>query len=171
MEAASAGLAVDRIAMYEVPYSVGEESARRWREYVVQLRAAFARGRRGDAIELFMRLAGASEEEVAGARTSSYWPGLEALAHTLAYDAACLGDDGRPPVARLATIAQPALVSTGARAADPTMPGMAPDFFDLAADAIVAALPRAERVVIEGQGHVVDPKALAPILERFVGTG
>jgi hypothetical protein len=92
LEAAAAGLAADRLAVYEVPYSIGEEASRRWREYVEELEAVLAEGRRGDAVELFMRVAGASEENIAGARNSPMWPGLEAIAHTLAYDAACMGD-------------------------------------------------------------------------------
>jgi hypothetical protein len=38
---------------------------------------------------------------------------------------------------------------------------------DPAADAIAASIPRAERRTIEGQTHVADPTALAPVLERF----
>jgi hypothetical protein len=95
MEAATAGLAVDRLAVFEVPYLVADEAARRWRRYVQELGAVLAEDRRGDALELFMRLAGSSEEDIAGARSAPFRPGLETLAHTLAYDAACLGD-GRP---------------------------------------------------------------------------
>jgi len=67
-----------------------------------------------------MELAGSSPEHIAGARSSPWWPGLEALAPTLAYDAACLGD-GRPPAARFARIAQPVLVVTGAASVDPAV--------------------------------------------------
>jgi pimeloyl-ACP methyl ester carboxylesterase len=156
LEAAAAGLPVERIVVYEVPYLVGDAAWRRWREYVEELGAAIAEGRRGDALELFMRVAGSSEEGIQGARRSPLWPGLEAIAHTLAYDAACLGD-GRPPADRLAAVEQPALVLTGG----------GDDFFERAADAIAAALPRAERHTLEGQSHVADPKAVAPVLERF----
>ncbi|WP_020671037.1 alpha/beta fold hydrolase [Amycolatopsis nigrescens] len=165
LEAAAAGLAVDRIAVYEVPYMDNDVAAEQWSEYVGRLTAALADGQRGDALELFMRLAGSSDEDIAGARASSFWPSLEALAPTLAYDAACLGD-GRPPVTRLATITQPALVATGG-IPDPQLGGLQPGFFDAAADAIAAALPTAERRIIEGQTHVADPKVLAGVLEQF----
>ena len=151
LEAAAAGIAVDRLAVYEVPYG-----ASGWRAYVEQLEALLAEGRRGAAVELFMRVAGASEEDIAGARSSPVWPGLEAIAHTLAYDAACLGD-GQPPTARLAIITRPTLVATGG----------GQDFFEQAADAIAASLPQAGRLTIQGQTHLVDPKALAPVLQRF----
>jgi Alpha/beta hydrolase family len=158
IEAAAAGLAVDRLAVYEVPFMTDDEAAQRWREYVERLAAALAEGRRGDAIGLFMRLAGASDESIASAKSSSMWPGLEALAHTLAYDAACLGD-GRPPTARYAGVTQPTLVATGG----------GNDFFEQAADVIAGSLAHGERLTLEGQGHVVDPKALAPALARFLG--
>jgi hypothetical protein len=53
LEAAAAGIAVDKLAMYEVPYSIGEEASRRWREYVGRLGVVLAEGRRGEAVELF----------------------------------------------------------------------------------------------------------------------
>jgi pimeloyl-ACP methyl ester carboxylesterase len=165
LEAAAAGLPVDKVAVYEVPYSMGDDAARQWREYVQELTALLADGRRGDAAALFMRVAGATEEMIAGARSSPVWPGLEAIAHTLAYDAACMGD-GRPPTDRLATITRPTLVATGGASPD-SFVGGGGDFFDKAADAIAASVPRAERRVIAGQTHMVDPKALAPVLERF----
>jgi pimeloyl-ACP methyl ester carboxylesterase len=158
LEAAAAGLAVGRIGVYEVPYMIGEEAERRWGEYVERLGRALTEGRSGDAVELFMRVAGSSEEQIAGARSSPMWPSLEAIAHTLAYDAACLGD-GRPPVARLAGITQPVLVATGG----------GDDFFERAADAIASSLPRAERLTLEGQSHVADPKAVSLVLQRFFG--
>jgi hypothetical protein len=165
LEAAAAGAAVDRLAVYEVPYLVADGVWQRWQEYVERLGPLLAEGRRGDAVELFMAMAGASEEMVSSARSSPVWPRLEALAPTLAYDAACLGD-GRPPTARLAGITRPTLVATGAASPD-SFVGGGGDFFGTAADAIAASIPRAERHTLQGQGHVVDPEALAPVLERF----
>jgi pimeloyl-ACP methyl ester carboxylesterase len=158
LEAAAAGIAINKLALYDVPYSVGDDASHRWREYVEQLGPALAEGRRGDAVELFMRVAGASEEMIGSAKRSPMWHGLEAVAHTLAYDAACLGN-GQPPTARLAKITRPTLVATGGGDA----------FFEQAADAIAVSMPQAERQIIEGQTHLVDPKALAPMLGRFFG--
>ncbi|HEU5470701.1 MAG TPA: alpha/beta fold hydrolase [Actinophytocola sp.] len=169
LEAAAAGLAFDRIAVYEVPYATDAEAVRRWAEYTAELAAVLAENRRDEAIALFMRLAGSSDEEIAGARASTFWPGLTALAPTLAYDAACLGD-GRPPADRLATVRQPVLVATGGRP-DPHMSGLQPGFFDEAADAITAALPNAERRIVEGVSHVADPERLGAVLGRFYTAG
>jgi pimeloyl-ACP methyl ester carboxylesterase len=155
LEAAAAGLPVGKLGVYEVPYAVGEEAVRAWGQYVEDLQRLLAGGDRGGAIELFMRMAGAGEH-IEAARRSPTWAGLEAVAHTLAYDAACIGD-GPPPARRLARVTQPTLVATGGGA----------DFFEQAADALAASLPNAERLVIEGQEHVADPKTVAQILERF----
>ena len=158
LEATAAGVAAEKLAVYEVPYFIGD-AVQYWREYVERLDAALSAGRRGEVAELFMRLAGSPDEQIAEAKSSPYWPRTEAVAHTLAYDAACLGD-GHPPTGRLATIVQPTLVATGGGA----------DFFESAADAIAASVPNAERQTLTGQGHVVDPKTMAPVLEHFFGT-
>ena len=39
-----------------------------------------------------------------------------------------------------------------------------------AADAVTAAIPRAERVIIPNQGHVADPQAVVPVITRFFNT-
>lgn len=156
LEAALAGVRADRLAVYEVPYDVAESTPAQQREYVERLTTLLGQGRRGDALELFMQLAGSPDEQIQHARSSPMWPGLEALAHTLAYDAACLRDR-QPPIARLATIQQPTMIATGG-AAGP---------FEVAADAMARAIPQGERVVLDGQSHVVDPKAIASVLARF----
>ena len=145
---------------------MGEEALRRWRAYVEELGAALAAGDRDAALACFMRLAGASDDGITAARRAPVWPELEALAHTLAYDAACLGD-GRPPADRLARITAPALVLTGGTP-DPHMAGLAAGYFAQAADTIAAALPHARRLTLAGQSHVADPAVLAPVLTEFL---
>jgi pimeloyl-ACP methyl ester carboxylesterase len=164
LEAAAASPAIERIAVYEVPYNMADDWPQRWREYVERLEAALAGGRRGEAVERFMALVDTSDEDIAAMRSSPYWPALEAIAHTLAYDAACLGN-GQPPTSRLAQIAQPTLVATGgAHPPDAAewVRALAP-----AADAIAASVPRAERQILAGQSHVAEPEAMAVVLERF----
>ena len=75
--------------------------------------------------------------------------------------------DGPPPTARLAKIIQPTLVATGGGHPDSHAGGLPSGFMDRAADAIAASIPRAERQIIEGGGHMVDAKLVAPVLERF----
>jgi len=154
LEAAAAGLPVGRIAVYEVPYDTADDALQRAREYRAHLSVALVEGRRADAVGLFMRLAGSSEKDVADALNAPYWPGLRDLAYSLAYDAALYGP---PPTNRLARITQPTLVATGG----------SNDYFEQAADAVAACLADAERQVIDGQRHVVDPKIMSAVLARF----
>ncbi len=163
LEATSAGLPVTRLAVYEVPYQIGDDALSRWNTYVTDLAAA--EGRPGDLLEIFMHLAGSSDADVAGARDHPAWPRLEGMAHTLAYDAACLGS-GLPAPNTLNQITQPTLVLTGA-VRDPHMSELTPGFFDDAADFIVRHLPDAQRRVLEGQSHVAAAQDVAPVLREF----
>lgn len=165
LEAAAAGLPIDRIAVHEVPYQVGEEMIAVWRTYTANLDAALDAGDRDEALRLFMSLAGSSDEQIAAAEASPFWPPLRALAPTLRYDAACLGG-GPPPEARLATVTQPVLLTTGA-VIDPHMAGLPIDFFGAAADLAADQLPGGRRTTIEVSGHIPDPAALGPVLTTF----
>lgn len=161
LRAAAAGVPIARLSVYEVPYPVGDEAVAVWREYVEHLKAVLTRGDPDGALRLFMRLAGAGEDDITAAASSPAWPGLLAIAHTLAYDAACLGD-GEPRAEELARVPQPTLVATGT-APDPRMRG----YFDTAADVVAANVPNATRKVVKGQSHVADPAAMALVLKEF----
>lgn len=165
LEAAAAGLPIDRIAVHEVPYLLGDELLAAWRGYTADLVAALDAGDRDEALRLFMRLAGSSSEEIAAAEAAPVWPALRALAPTLRYDAACLGD-GSPPAARLAAVTQPVLLTTGA-SVDAHAAGLPTDFFGAAADAAAAQLPNGRRVTIDVPGHIPDPALLGPVLTAF----
>ncbi|WP_018655887.1 alpha/beta fold hydrolase [Actinomadura flavalba] len=154
LAAAVAGVPMERLAVYEVPYDMTDGAPERYRAYADRLDALLAEGRRDDAFVAFLREAESTEEDIAAARSVPTWPELTAIAHTLAYDAAMLGD-GRPP-AGLTDVAVPALIVTGGGA-----------YIDAAAAAIAQRLPHAERHTLEGQPHSVDPTVLAPLLEDF----
>lgn len=165
LEAAAAGLPIDRVAVHEVPYQLGEQMIAAWRIYATDLAIALDTDNRDEALRLFMRLAGSPDEQIANAQASPFWPGLRALAPTLRYDAACLGD-GPPPAARLGAVTRPVLLTTGA-AVDSHMSGLPVDYFGAAADAAAHLIPDARRTTIEVAGHVADPALLGPILTAF----
>jgi pimeloyl-ACP methyl ester carboxylesterase len=85
------------------------------------------------------------------------WPKLKAVAHTLPYDAAILGDF-TVPAARIASIAVPTLVMDG---------GKSDARLRRAADGVAAALPSAQRRTLPGQTHNVRPDVLSPALVEF----
>jgi pimeloyl-ACP methyl ester carboxylesterase len=152
LRAAIAGLPIGRLVLWEPPFMVEG-----FDEYVSSLGKALAAGRRGDAVAAFMTQVGLPQEQIAGMRQSPMWAGLEAIAHTLAYDAAVMGDAGLP--AGVASVAAPTLVLTGTETGAWT---------DRAAAALVAALPAAEHRVLEGQSHAVDHDVLAAALEDWL---
>jgi pimeloyl-ACP methyl ester carboxylesterase len=166
LEAAAAGVAFDHIAVYEIPWNMADDWPRRWGDYVARLHAALARQSRGEAVELFLRVAGSADDGIASLQRSPYWAGMRELAHTLAYDAACLGD-GRPPAERLARITRPTLVATGADHA-PASPEWV-RALDAAADEVAARIPRARRRRLAGESHVVNAETFAPVLAHFFG--
>ncbi len=93
---------------------------------------------------------------------------LTMFTHTsrLQFEAKPERPDALPPVDRLAHVTQPTLVATGG-IPDQHMGGLAPGFFDAAADAVASALPNAERRIVEGQPHIAEPTVFAATLERF----
>lgn len=148
---------ITKLALYEPPYSIDEASIERFKEYRTQLGEVLAESRRGDAVELFMRLVGASDDGVAATRQSPAWPAFEAVAPTLAYDAAAMGDSSVPSE-RVASLTTPTLVMDG---------GASFPFMHTAADTLAAALPHAQRRTLEGQTHDVAGEVLAPVLVEF----
>ena len=137
----------------------------RWRKYRAELDEALAQAQTDEALAAFMRLGGANDDDIAGARAAPFWRGLLRLAPTLAYDAAVLGDNG-PPSDRLANIRQATLVLTRSTS-DPYMPALPVDFFEAAADGVATALPYPIRRTIGAPGHAVDAAAVAPPVRAF----
>ncbi|MFD7280158.1 alpha/beta fold hydrolase [Streptomyces sp. NPDC059862] len=157
LHAAASGLPVRQVAVYEVPFAMDEVAANGRAEYSERLTEALAQGRRGDAVELFLRLTGLAEEMIQGARQSPLWSGMETIAPSLAYDDAVMGD-GRVPRDRLAAITAPVLALAG---------GASPGWMRQAARAVADAAPQGAYRVLEGQTHMVDPQVLAPVLAEF----
>ena len=87
------GTKVTKLAMYEPPYDDDPAGQSAWRHYRSALREALAAGRRDDAVAAFMTRVGMPAEQIAGMRQSPYWPSMEAIAPTLAYDAEAVGED------------------------------------------------------------------------------
>jgi pimeloyl-ACP methyl ester carboxylesterase len=156
-DAAARGLAITKLALYELPFNSGDEQARAATQYYTrELTALLSEGRRGDAVALAMTSWGAPAEAIAGMRQTPIWPLFEAVAPTLAYDNAIMGD-GSVPTERLASITVPTLV----------MAGGASPFMQEAAQAVARTLPNAQFRTLEGQTHEVAPEVLAPVLVEF----
>ncbi len=156
LDAAAAGLAITKLAVYEPPFNQqgGADAAA---AYGAQLAGYLAAGRRGDAVTLAMTTFGAPSEAVAGMKQTPIWPLFESVAPTLAYDNAIMGN-GAVPIDIAAQVAVPTLVLDG---------GYSPTWMREAADMLAHAIPHAERRTLEGQTHDVDPGILAAALAEF----
>ena len=149
---------VKKLAMYEAPYNSDEAARQAWKEYRKQLAEVLAQGRRGDALALFMMLTGMPADHLDRVRQHPMWPMWEAVAPTLAYDAAVMGEDASVPTEKAASVSVPALVMDG---------GASYPFMHVTALALVKAMPYAQHRTLEGQTHEVAPQVLAPVLVEF----
>ena len=149
---------VKKLAIYEVPYSLSGADSKAAKEYYRRLKKLLTSGRNGDAVALFVRNVGVSDKQIQAMKRMPMWRGLEALAPTLVYDSAVLGEGHSLPTSRLAGITTPILVMRGGKGA--------PSMRDVA-QAISEAVPKANLLTLAGQTHGVSPIVLSPILTEF----
>lgn len=158
LHAGASVLNIEKLALYEPPFLVGSNGPRPPEHAAEQLTELASSGRREEAVEFFMtQVMGIPTEFVAQMKHDPMWPGLEAVAHTLAYDVTIMGEWSLPK--RLASVTIPTLAIDGENS-----PAMLRD----AVQAVAAALPNAQRRTLEGQTHDVSMEALAPVLAEFL---
>lgn len=146
------------LAVYEVPF-MPPEALGGAAEYTRALGAALSAGQPEEAVAAFLRRVGTPEAGVRGARHSPGWPGMVAIAPTLAYDDAAMGDS-TVPVDVAAGLGIPTLALVG---------GASPDFLSYGVRMLADVVPGARFEVVEGQDHDVAADAVAPHLLRFFG--
>ncbi len=158
LEAAAAGLGIEKVVAYEPPY-VEAGSPDGGPDHQRELERRLAEGDRGGAVTYFMRsMVGVPAPFVVMMRLMPWvWRKMKAVAHTLPYDAAVMGGF-RVPTARLAQIRVPTLALHGSRT-DVRL--------QQAARAVADAVPGALHRTLEGQTHNVAPSALAPAVVEF----
>lgn len=156
LEAAASGLPIRKLVAYEPPYMVDDTA--RHADHEATLRRMIAAGRRGDAVTYFMRdMVGIPALFVFFMRLMpGMWRGVKAVAHTLPYDAAIMGD-WSVPTARLSSIRVPTVAMYGEKT-DPRL--------QKAARAVADAVPDAQQVALAGQSHDVKPEILTAALVR-----
>ena len=153
---------VRKLSLYEPPFIIDDSRPPPPENFVSHIKELITANRRGDAIEFWMTdVVGAPAEAVAQMRSAPTWPALKAVAHTLPYDIAILGDNmaGNPlPSQRWTSVAAPTLVMDG---------GASPAWIRNSAQALEDILPNARHRTLEGQTHNAAPEVLAPEIERF----
>ena len=157
LHAAAGQLPIDKIVLHEPPFGSGsDEELRAEREEARQIAALLAQDRRGDAVAFFLASMGMPADIVG---KLSHDPAMLANAPTITYDPFEVISEksrgGKTPADQARSVAVPALVLAG---------GESPGWMIDSGRQIADALPNGRLRVLEGQGHVVPPEILAPVL-------
>ena len=163
LRAVIAGLGVERLSVYEVPFMVTPEAKRPTPDYGERLDQLVAAGDRSGAVKHFMRNAiGIPAPFVALMPLMPMWKGIKATAHTLPYDWAALGKHTmygaqlNPEEWGSGTV--PTLVAYGAES---------PAVLREGSRALAGVLPNAKLRELEGVRHNLKMNVLAPVLAEF----
>ena len=160
LEAANHLSGIKKLALYEAPLIVDDCRSMTEDDWV-RIGAAVAADRRSDAVKLFLKSVGVPGFFIALMRLLPMWSKLKAVAHTLPYDGAIVKDNqrGKPlPASQWASVTVPALVMDG---------GKSPVWMRNANRSLASVLPNAQYRTLEGQTHMLKPKAHAPMLVEF----
>jgi pimeloyl-ACP methyl ester carboxylesterase len=160
LRAAALGLPISRLVLHEPPYGPDDEdSMRSSRELAGRVGAALAEDRRADAVALFMAASGMPPEMASEIAAD---PRMRALAPTMPYDFAVMGDverGGTIPEDVVRAVAVPTLVLAG---------GASPAFFRDTTERIAELLPDGRHEVLDGQDHGATASAVAPVVGAFL---
>ena len=159
LKAAAHGLAISKLVHHDAPFVVDDTYEPLPADFADQLAELIVAGRRGDAVELYQRVAvGIPEEVIAQMRHAPFRPALDAMAHSLVYDAKVIGDRTLP-TDLVSSVTTPTLVIDGEQS-PPIMHG--------AARQLAATMPNATRRTLAGQGHDIAPEPTAAAIAEFL---
>jgi pimeloyl-ACP methyl ester carboxylesterase len=148
---------VAKLALHEPPFNDDDPASREeFATFAGRIRDLLDAGAPGDAVALFLSDM-VPPDALEDMKESPEWKVMVDVAPTLAYDNTVMGD-GAVPVEAARMASMPTLVLDG---------DQSDAFRHAAADALAAAMPRAVRMTIGGQGMLVPPETLAPILRGF----
>ncbi len=158
LRAAAAGLSIKKLALYEAPFMVDKDGHQPPPDAEAQLKALIASNRRGDAVKFFMRdMVGVPAFVVFIMRIMPIFSKLKAVAHTLPYDAAVMGDFSLPEE-RAASVKIPTLVGGGEKS---------PASMQNAVKKLAETITGSKLIMFKGQTHNIAMKVLAPALIEF----
>ena len=158
LEAGASRLDITKLALYEPPFMVGSPAHVPPVDHHARLVRLIAEGRRGDAVKFYMKdVMGMPGWLVTVFRFLPMWSKLKAVARSLPYDSAVMGDFSLP-AKRAASLTIPTLVICGEK----SMPVLRE-----AALRLSEVVPGAQLRTLPGQTHNVAAAALAPVLKEF----
>lgn len=148
---------VSRLVLYEPTFDFESDEP-----MLEGLDALVERGDRDEAVALFMRAVGLTEEEILGLRSSPSWEERAAAAHTLSREERASAGYA-PSADALARLTVPTLLLVGSESPSDLLEG---------AERLHGSLPHNTLHVLEGQAHaanVTAPDLLAAEIAAFVG--
>jgi pimeloyl-ACP methyl ester carboxylesterase len=158
IECALAGVPLQKLALYEPPLVLEPHREAVPVDLGEQLVALTTAGKRSEAAELFLtRAIGMPAPYVQQMKAGPAWRSLEAISHTLSYDAA-ITRDPRSVLARAPGLTIPTLLLDGTKSQG---------WMRAAVAELAKALPHAQYRGLPEQTHDVMPQELAPHLLRF----
>jgi len=156
--AAESGLNLPKIALYEPPYVYEKNSAQSKINHGANLTSMLASQKRGDAVKYFMvKMVGVPAIFGFIMQLMPMFKKLKAVAHTLPYDTAVMGDF-TVPEEMISRISVPALVAGG---------GKSPENLRAAVARVASVLSNGTLRMLEGETHNVKAEKLAPVLTEY----
>lgn len=163
LRAAAAGLPVEKLALYEIPFKTDPDAKFPRDDYATRLEPLIAADDRIGAAKHFLRNVGMPGPMVSVMALVPMFKRFGANGHTLMFDYLALGDDnmhGKPLRAEeWATVTCPTLVVYGSK----TYPSL-----KHASRSLADVLPNAALRELPGQKHAVKPSVIAPVIAEFV---
>jgi pimeloyl-ACP methyl ester carboxylesterase len=163
LRAAAAGLAVEKLALYETPFKTDPDAKFPRDDYATGLEPLIAADDRMGAARHFLRNVGMPGPMVTVMSQLPMFKRFGANGHTLMFDYLALGDQnmhGSPLRAEeWAAVTCPTLVIYGSK----TFPSL-----KHASRSLADVLPNATLRELEGQKHAVKPAAIVPVIAEFV---
>ena len=152
---------IERLVVHEPPFNAGDADAvHAMRKFADETARLLRDGRPADAVAFFLKDMVPSGA-LAHMKQTPAWGLMVAVAHTLAYDNAVLGDGSVPrKVAASVTARTLALVGSDSG-----------NFKHAAVNALVRAIPDAGTQTIPGHQTLVPPEVLAPVVVEFATAG
>jgi pimeloyl-ACP methyl ester carboxylesterase len=160
LDAANRLSGIRKVAVYEAPLIVDASRTSTEHQWTL-IEDAVAGHQLGQALTVFLQSVGLPTVVIAVMRLTPLWSKLKALAHTLPYDGAIVGDYqlGQPlPTDRWGAVRVPTLVMDGSKS---------PQWIRNGNRALALVLPNARYRTLDGQTHMLKPKAHAPQLVEF----
>ncbi len=155
IRAATQGVPMARLALYEPPYSAPKTPDGVMR----RVKNLVAEGRRGEAVTLFQKqVVRFSDEMVEKFKKHPAWEAFEALAPTIVYDGVITDEHGSIPFGLLRQVTAATLVISGSAS---------PPWIQESCETLSEGIPLARHVSMPGEGHLFNQRSGAPLLTEF----